>query len=189
MLVQRRADDRVGVRKGVIGVAPADRKAGHEIRREVDVDRSCAGIQGSTDVCHGGERLVVDPHRIGRVGRRIAVSGDHDGDGLTGVADLVGRQSRRRAGFGEQGVGMADRHRSIETEIHGREHSDDAFDCVDLGDIDRDDARMCLRAPHECGVQHAVHPDVVHVPTLAGDESRVLDSAERTADHAPNRSR
>ncbi len=152
------------------------------------------GGAGGVDADDRGQRLVVDPDPVERVLGDVAVVGDHEGDGLTDVVDLVATASACwvrpwvSVGCGiSRGNGSAIAPGQVVVgpdQVH-------AVEVEHLVDLDVDDPRVGVRRAEHGGVQGAgvrTGEHVVDVPSLSAQQPLVLDAghlgAEQLGGHA-----
>ena len=121
------------------------------------------------------KRRVVDLNRIGAINRRRHSVGHDDGHRLPDIAHLVDGEGRRLDRLSDERRRVLVGHRAIEPEVGGGVHPTLA---PILFESDRVDQGMSLDAPHEDGMHHPGHTDVIDVSALAGDQSRILDPAD-----------
>ena len=107
----------------------------------------------------GGERLVVDADPLGRAPRLLGMLGGDERDRLAEVANAVDRQHRL--------VGELEAVVLLAGDVRVREHRVDAGHRHRLGDVDRDDARVRVRAPHRVAPEHPGRDQVARVGELA----------------------
>ena len=72
-------------------------------------------------------------------------------------------------------------------EVAGREHGAHARACAARVGVDRRDAGVGVRGPHEGGVEHAGERDVPDVAALSPEEPRVLLPQHAVADELHGR--
>ncbi len=152
------------------------RAAGHlpdEVALVALVHLSLGLVRGGV-VDHGGPRVVVDHHQLGRVLGDVPAVGHHQGHRVAGETDLA-------LGQGRQGGGGPALAREAEPHLVGRgvelgrgEHGVHPIEGQGLGGIDGHDGRPGERAAHEAGVQHPRPHDVVHERAPTGEQSGVL---------------
>ena len=126
--------------------------------------------------------LVVDLDQLDRVGRDVAVVGDHEHDLLVLEQHLA---------VGEHCLDVARERRHVvqvqRLQVLGREHRPHARQRLGLRGVDRLDARVAVLAAHEVAEQHARQPQVVDVVAFALDEADVLLALAGAADTAQRR--
>ena len=100
---------------------------------------------------HDRQRLVLDLDQVARVLGDVAVLGDHGRDRLAVVAHLLDRDQvlddRAGAERGER--------RRVLGDVGAGHDADDARQRLGLRGVDRDDARVRVRAADDRGVRHA----------------------------------
>ena len=146
------ADDHVpdDVRPRVVAVAVTH-------RRPVGVERLLLGRPlGVGDEL---ERLVLDAHLLGGAARLLRVLGGDERDRLAVVAHAVDREHRL--------VGELEPVALRARDVLVREHRVDAGHRQRLRDVDLDDPRMRVRAPHRVAPEHPGRPEVAGVGELA----------------------
>ncbi len=176
--------DDVGLRLRGLVVAARHPRGVAAVRALVGVDEGRAVLERVLHVDHGGQRLVVDVDEVERVGRERHVGGQHHGDDIAGVLDLVhadrgvvahddvvgDRPHARGAGqLGEVGAGV-DGHDAV-----GREGG---------RGVDVRDPGVGHGAAQHGHVQRAGQLDVVGPVGATGEETRVLLAADRSPDSA-----
>ncbi len=168
------ADDRVGLGECALGcglVAGLPCRAGEVVALAglVVADQRRVGVERLAGVDDGRQRLVLDVDQGQRVVGRVRIGRDHEGDLLALEADLV-------AGEHRLGV-VGDRRHPRQAERLEVLGGDDGGD-VRMGErgrgVDRDDARVRVRASQHGAVNHSRQLDVVEIGALAADEARVL---------------
>ena len=132
--------------------------------------------------------LVVDVDGLGAVLGRVPAFGEDDRNRLADEVDLVPRerelrdallQHRRRIELRQALVPVRRR------EICQRQHGAHAGKRPGRSRLDGLDARVCVRAPHEGGVQHSWQVDVVDEPRVAGEQALVFEPCDRGPEVAP----
>ena len=127
---------------------------------------------------HGrGQLFVLDDDRLDPVARGLPALGDDDRDAVAREARFADRERpvRRVLHVGRHRPRARERRLPIGLEILTREHRDDAGHRQRGGGVDRDDARVGVRAAHELDVQRARHHEVVdeaRFPVSSGGSSR-----------------
>ena len=182
----RRRRDR-GLRVADVLLHPGSDVAGHVV-----VDEALGGA-GRRDADDRGEHVVLDGDAADRVLGHVAVVGDHEGDRLAHVVDLVLGQCVLSAAVGERRVRDEQRqrlgHRTGQVVVGP--DGVHALDVEHSGHVDVDDPRVRVGRAEHRGVQGAA-PDghVVDVPPLAAEEPLVLDPldllAHQLGRHAPS---
>lgn len=200
-----------GMRGGERLVRIAD-PGGHRDRdvvTELLVDQGRFGGKGLFRVHGDGQRGVADVDEFEGVLGEVAVLGEHDGDGLADVSDLVGGEQghgrhpdQRVQKRGETGRGaqlLLVEHGCQPCHIGACPDGDHAGGVEGGTDVHRLDARVGLRAAQERGLDAAGKGYVVHVTAVAAQQPLVLDARDGPADiagglvvghvaHAPKRS-
>ena len=178
-------DNGVGLRERAVGgglVAGFPGRAGEVVAlaRLVVADQRRVRVERFAGVDDRGQRLVLDVDQLERVVRRVLVRRDHERDFLALESDLV---------TCEHGLGVVgDRRHPGEPERLEVLGGDDCRD-VGVGEgprgVDRENARVRVRASQQCSVDHPRQPDVVEVVALAADEACVFLALQATeADRA-----
>ena len=144
-----RADD---VRPRVVAVAVPHRRA-------VRMERLRLGRALGVD--DRLERLVLDAHGRGRAPRLLRLLGGDDRDRLAEVAHAVDREHGL--------VGELEPVRLLAGDVLVREHGVDAGHRDRLGDVDRDDPRVRVRAADGVAPEHPGGVQVARVRELARD--------------------
>ena len=133
-------------------------------------------LGGARHVVDRRQRLVLDgdrPHRLAGVLERLR--GD-DRDGLAVVAHAIDREHRL---VGElEAVGLGAGHVGV------RQHGVHAGQRERRRDVDRDDARVRVRAAQRRAVQHPGDVEVARVRELAGDLGHAVGALDGLADAA-----
>ena len=180
-----RVDDRVGlgehpVRRRLVAGLPGRAREVVALSGLVVADQRRVGIERLARVDDRRQRLVLDVDQLERVVRGVLVGRDHERDLLALEADLVAREHGLRV--------VGDRRHPREPErleILRRDDGGDVGVRERLRRVDRDDARVRVRAAQHGSVDHPRQPDVVEVGALAADEARVLLALQATeADRA-----
>ena len=146
----------------------------------VVADQRRVGVQRLAGVDDRRQRLVLDIDQLERVVRRVLVGRDHERDLLALEADLVAREHGLRV------VGDRRHPRQPERlEVLGGDDRGDVGVRERPRGVDREDARVRVRAAQDGPVDHPRQPDVIEVGALAADEARVLLALQTTeADRA-----
>ena len=157
------ADDHVpdDVRAGIVAVAVPHRRA-------VGVERLLLGRPLGID--DELERLVLDPDLLGGPAGLLRVLGGDERDRLAEVADAVDREHRL--------VGELEAVELRAGDVVVGENRVDARHRQRLGDVDRDDARVRVRAAQGVAPEHPRRPEVARV----GELPRRLRGAVRARD-------
>ena len=128
---------------------------------------------------HVGDRLellVLDPDALGRAARLLGMLGGDERDRLAVVENAVDREHRL---IGElEPVGL------LTWDVLVREHGMDARHRHRLGDVDRKDARVRMRASKRVPPQHPRHDEVARIRELALHLRRRVDTRDELADAA-----
>jgi hypothetical protein len=157
------------------------------IARDVVVHARRIGRESVLEVYHGRKRLVVDRDRGRRVFREITALGDDERHRLARVAHLVLGERHLRALVEERALDRRRRHQQwpglpVVAEVLRGIHGEHAFVLARPRYVDAADARMRVRAAHECGVQHSRKLDVVDEKRAARKEARVFIPGNRGAE-------
>ena len=173
-------DGRVAERR--VQVADGHRELVALVARLVDQGRVL--IQRGADVQHRRQRLVVHVDRGHRVGGGVAVAGDHAGDDLADVADLVHRHRRVIRDHDVGGDRPGARHAALLVgQVGAGEGGDDAGHAPARRSTSTHVIlRVRVRAAHERHVQRAGQGDVVGPVGLAGDQLGVFLAQARPAE-------
>ncbi len=127
--------------------------------------------------------LVFDGDQFNRIGGRVGTVGNHHGDRLADEADAVGRKRVTVRGLDLHAIdaGEGDQRAGGDQvglkRILAGQHEMDARYRERRLDIDRNDARMRLIGPQECGMELAVQHLVGGICALAGNKSHVFPAA------------
>ncbi len=156
---------------------------GRDVAGHVVVDQVLGGAR-RVEADDRRQEVVVDHDPGHGVLGEVAVVGHDEGDRLADVVDLVLGQGVLRAPLGQGGVRDEQRQRLGHGALEVVVGPDgvDAFAVEDRVDVDRDDARMGVRAAEHRRVQ-GVAAHVVDIAPLATDEAVVLHALDRGADH------
>ena len=181
-LMEAHRDHPVGRAEGRLDVAAGEDARVGAIRRNRLVDQRQPRILRPFGIDHGREGLVRDVDQRAGVLDVITLLADHAGDGIADEADLLRRQGRhlhRQEPF--------DRRRDPERRRHARQivtgqHRDDARLSARGVDVDPENPRVGVRAPHEGGVQQTRHCEVADVAAAPEDQLLRLARAQRRAD-------
>jgi hypothetical protein len=132
-----------------------------------------------------GQRLVPDPHRLGRVLGQVSVPRDDDGDGLAHEPRAVGRRA-----VVVHGRGHAHRERLRRPgDVLAGDHPDDARHGERLGHLVAQDAGVGVGRADDRGVADVGDGGmVVEEGPSSPQEPRILDALDRFPDPAPLRS-
>ncbi len=167
-------DDRVGLGECAVGrllVTGLPRGAREVVALSglVVADQRRVGVERLAGVHDRRQRLVLDVDQLQGVVGRVLVGRDDERDLLALEAHLVA---------GEHGLGVVGDRRhprqAQRLEVLGGDDRGDVGMRERLGRVDRDDARVRIRAAQDGAVHHAREPDVVEIVALAADEARVL---------------
>ena len=163
-------------------VVPARPVRARGLAREILAQDRRAVCERRLGVVDRRQLLVVDLDQLDRIGRDVAVVGDHEDDLLVLEQHLA---------VGEHRLDVArERRHVVQVEglqVLGREHGAHARERLGLRDIDRPDARVAVLAAHEVAEQHARQLQIVDVVALALDEADVLLALAGAADAAQRR--
>jgi hypothetical protein len=135
----------------------------------VVADQRRVGVERLAGVDDCGQRVILDVDQLERVVRRVLVGRNDKGDLLALEADLVSREHGLRV----VGDGRHPREPERLEVLGGDDRGDVGVRECPRG-VDRDDARMRVRAAEHRAVDHPRKPDVVEVGALPADEARVL---------------
>ena len=166
-----------------IGVAALDVVG--EIARRLGPDRRRPGGECREAVDHGVERLVVDLDQLGRLARGLRAVGDDEGHRIADMAHaaigqrrprrhdhrLDRRQARHVAQALGRKVGMRCRRARTPAQRCRRRN------------VDPLDDGMGMRRAQHVAVQAIRNRDVIDIAAAAGQEPRILEPAQRLADH------
>ena len=135
------------------------------------------GVRGARD---GRQRLVVDAHRLRRVGGLGGRLRDHEGEGIAhvtrailGEAPMGGRPHGRAVGALALEGHL---HRAEAVEVGSREHGDHAGRSGGRRGVDGADARVGVGGPHDHHVRLAGQVDVVMKAAFTAEEADVLEA-------------
>jgi len=132
------------------------------------MDHRRGGQQCALHVDDGWERLVVDADLRDRILRGGSAFGHHGCDRLADPGRALERQGK--LGGGLHALQMRQRGNprlAVLGEIASREQAQHARHLQRVAAVDGPDARMRMRAAHECHVHHAREHDVVDVLATA----------------------
>jgi hypothetical protein len=163
------ADDHVAhdVRALVLPVPVAHRRA-------VGVER--LGVGRPLGVGDDRQRLVLDDDRLGGAARLLRVLRGDDRHRLAEVADAVDRQHRLVAEL--EPVAL------VAGNVVVREDGVDALERERRREVDRADARVCVRAAERVAPEHPRGGEVARVRELARHLRDPVDAADALADAA-----
>ncbi len=161
----------------------ADDDAAHDVRARivaVAVARRRAGpswIGGTRrrrlHVVDGRQRLVLDDDRARRRARLLERLRGHDRDGLAVVADAVDREHRLVGELEPVGLAAPGTSACVSTACTpGRSSA--------AVDVDRDDARVRVRAPQRRAVEHPGSAEIARVGELPGHLGHCRRAARRS---------
>ena len=133
-----------------------------------------------------GQRLPLDLDQLERVLRKIAASGDDEGDRLADVAHHAGGEGRLQARRRARSRALPEPHRYARdrAEVGRGDHGGDAGDRARGGGTYRCDARVRMRRSEYCRVQQARQAHVGGVLAASGQEAQILLALHRHTDHA-----
>ena len=173
-------DDEVRLGEVAFDLAEDERALVGEVGAKRLVDQRRVRRERSLGVDDRVERLVLHFDQVGAVLGQVAAVGEHDGDALADVANLVGRQ---QAPYVLVGGGAEVRQRVGQLDGLGAGHDHhDAGQLPRRLRVDADDPGVCVRASYERRVEHPGDAHVVDVVATATQELRILDAANRLAD-------
>ena len=185
LAVQALLDDEVGLGEGGVDVPEAHVDLAREVGPRLGVQHRALGVERRGGVEQGVERLVRDRDQLERVLGRVARVGQHHRDRLARVAHEVLGQRRL-----EQPLHTVDPEhahgdaRQWVRQVVARDDVDHALVLERGRGVDRDDARVCMRAPQDRRVQRARALEVVDEAASAGEEPTVLLAPQRAPDDA-----
>ncbi len=171
---------------GELGIAASDDHRTHHVRprvvavavarrRPVGVQRLHLGRALGVD--HRLERLVLDANGCRRAARLLRLLGRDDRDGLAEVANPVARENGLIREL--EPVGLLPRHVLV------REHGVDSRKRAGRRDVDLEDARVRVWAPHGLAPEHPRGLQVAGVRELAGDLRNGVGAARAASPRAP----
>jgi hypothetical protein len=179
------ADDDLGFRERTVGLAVHEPAGIREVGAQRLVQDRRAVFERALGIHHGGQRLVVDLHQLGRVLGEVAIARDDDRDRFAHEPRLVGGGA-----VVMDGPGHADRERLRALRDIGARH--DAHDAGRLErrrDVVPADASVRVRRAHDRDVVRVADGQIVDVRAAARQQSRVLDAGDGLADPAVGRLR
>ena len=153
-----------------VGIAAPDHHRAHDVRARIVAvavpHRRAVGMERlhlgrALGIGDGLERLVLDPHGGGRAPRLLGLLRRDDRDRLAEVADAIDREHGL--------VGELEAVRLRAGNVLVREHRVDAGHRARLGRVDREDARVRVRAAHGVTPEHPRGVEVARVGELARD--------------------
>ena len=168
-----------------LGIAVPDHERAHDVRtrivpiavahrRPVRMERVLLGRPLGID--HRLELLVLDPDAGCRSARLLRMLGSNECDGLAEVAHAL---------VGEHGlIGELEAVAFLARHVLVRQHRVDAGHADRLRDVDRDDARVRVRAPQRVAPQHPGRLEIARVGELARDLRNAVDPRRAVADAA-----
>jgi len=168
-------DDERCILERPIDVAPLDREAPGPVRVRAFVDELSFRLDRSLRPEHNGERLVLDLDEVGGVLGRVPRLGDHDCNGLSGVAHDIACERMLKVVV----------QRAVREHPHGDRakvggeipRSEDRFDArcaFRCGDVDGGDPGVRERAANDVGVECRSVRDVVDEQRRPAKERLVL---------------
>ncbi len=133
---------------------------------------------------HRREGLVVDGHRVHRVGEAIGVVRHHDGDGLADVAHHLAGQ--RDLDVGARARRAAERGRDPARDLGKVGGGEDEDTRQRPGGVraDAGDASVRVKASHHAEVKRVRPAQVVEIAAAPEEERRVFPAARRGPDGA-----
>src|SRR5579864_1975707 len=158
----------------------ADRVCG--VGAQFCVHQGCVGLQGGLRVRDTGDGLVVNFNQVARVRGDRWSTGEHGGNRLADIADLVKRKWRT-SGLSQFRDGALEERHIDALCIDSCQDVDDPHHAPCRLGADRPDARMRMRTAHDAEGECGRKPNVVDEHATALEESRVLHSAQRLSDH------
>ncbi len=169
---------RLGERR--VDVAPVEDARPDDVRAGVVVEDDLV-LQRLGGVGEYGERVVLDLDQLGGIARELARRGGHRRHRLAHVphtADgkrVVLDQPARLDGHLEERI-------RVDRDLVAGDRPVHTLELERLGDVDRDDLRVCVRRSHEVDVPHPVTTDVVEERPLPLHEAPVLLARDRLPD-------
>ncbi|CFE03603.1 Uncharacterised protein [Bordetella pertussis] len=174
----------VRLRESRLAVAIGQRVLLQNVRRELAAHQRRIGPQRIAAIHHRAQHFIFDRHPRRRVLGDVAAVGHHHRDGLADERHLALGQHERRRVIGQR------RQREPQRHAPGRQLAEQVARPIDRGharhraggrQVDRDKARMGMRATHEAGMQHALDLDIVQEARLAAQQRIVLDTGRAAA--------
>ncbi len=167
--------------RSAIALLEGERTVAGDVRPEA----GRAGLERIDRLRHRGQPGIVDLHQLGRVaGGRLGLGHDKR-HGLADVAHRVG--SQREARRDQHRLGGRDAHlagdRPEVAEIVGGEGADHRRRTARRRQVEAFDRRMGIGRADDVEVELARAGDIREVEPPPGEEARVFETAERTADH------
>jgi hypothetical protein len=172
-------DRRIG--EAALRIARREGLLRDQVRRQGFVDQRGAGRERALHRGDRRERLMVDHDQLGGVLGEITIARHDAHHRVADEAHLVDRQR-----------GHLDRVQALDWWGHAQRRGPfselpaghDVHHARSLGgrrDIDRADARMGVRRPHEMRMQRAGKHDVIEIAALSGEEAMILPAQQRLA--------
>ena len=175
-----------------IGIAFADGEGADQVGGEFVVDDGGAGFERFFWIEHRRQRLEIELDQLRRVLGGIAALRHDDRNRLADVADLVMGQQRllridelvlhQRRPFARQRQLRIRHRRQLADKLRPGQHMENAGRRRGARHVDRLDARMRVRAPHQHRMQHVRQFEIGNVLAAAGQEPPVLAPRHGAAD-------
>ena len=162
---------------GRVGVAVTDHDVAHDVRSIVlavaVAARRLLGMQvgelgGALHVGDGLEQLVLDDDALRRATRLLRMLGGDECDRLAVIEDAVDREHGL--------VGELEPVRLQTGHVVVRQHGVHAGHRHRLGDVDRPDARVRVRAPQRVTPEHPGNDQIARIRERARDLRRRIDT-------------
>src|SRR5258706_1102793 len=176
-LVRDVLDDLVGLR---VRRVTADEGCGDGDGRAVEGAGELLGRRGLHGLDHveGGRKdLVLDVDRAHGLVADVLAGGGDDRDRRTDLEDLFTEEEARRLRGAEEDILVFLR------QVPAAKDLDDAGHLLRGGRVDRLDLGVRVPAAKGAHEQHAVHPQVLVVRALVGDDAVALDAGDVRAEH------
>ena len=180
-----RLDDHRRPREGAVHVALLPLEAHGDIGARLRIEEGSAGLERALRVPHGGERLVVDLDGLGRIRGGLGALGRHHRHRLAHVAQPPLGEHRVALQAHEVEHLRRDRrvdHTDLRVDVGAGQHGHDAREGAGGPGVDAREHGVRVGTPDEGEGQRALEAHVVDIGIAAGDELRVLEPLERTAD-------
>jgi hypothetical protein len=179
-------DRHLGARELIVDLAGRELPRVAVVRTELFVHERRALVERTLCIDDDRQWLVVDPHELRGVARRLPAVRDDDGNAVADVACFVDREwavirlvrlLRRQPRAGERGLPFVG-------EVGAGERGDHVAVRERARDIDALDARVRIRTAHDRHPHHAGQAHVVDVLREPGQQRGVLFSFGRRSDDA-----